>query len=70
MIEYFQSLGVTSVELLPVHAFASEPRLLDRGLTNYWGYNTLNFFTPHAAYATEARARAARRRCWPSSRAW
>jgi len=53
MIEYFHSIGVTSIELLPVHAFVPEPRLLERGLTNYWGYNTLNFFTPHAAYATE-----------------
>jgi len=57
MIEHFQKLGVTSVELLPVHAFASEPRLLQLGLTNYWGYNTVNFFTPHAAYATEAARR-------------
>ncbi|MDQ1076767.1 MULTISPECIES: glycogen debranching protein GlgX [Microbacterium] len=54
MIEHFQSLGITSVELLPVHAFATEPRLLQLGLTNYWGYNSLNFFTPHAAYATAA----------------
>ncbi|MFT4258672.1 glycogen debranching protein GlgX [Microbacterium sp.] len=54
MIAYFQELGITSIELLPVHAFVSEPRLLERGLSNYWGYNTLNFFTPHAAYATEA----------------
>lgn len=53
MIEYYRELGITAVELLPVQAFASEPRLLDRGLTNYWGYNTLNFFTPHTAYATE-----------------
>ncbi|MGY1551713.1 glycogen debranching protein GlgX [Microbacterium sp. A588] len=53
MIEHFRSLGITSIELLPVHAFVPEPRLLERGLTNYWGYNTLNFFTPHAAYATE-----------------
>jgi len=53
MIEHFQSLGITTIELLPVHAFASEPRLLERGLSNYWGYNTLNFFAPHAAYATE-----------------
>ena len=53
MIAYLRTLGVTSVELLPVHAFVPEPRLLERGLTNYWGYNTLNFFTPHAAYATE-----------------
>ena len=54
MIEHFLSLGITSVELLPVHAFATEPRLLQLGLTNYWGYNSLNFFTPHAAYATAA----------------
>lgn len=53
MIEYFHALGITSIELLPVHAFVPEPRLLERGLTNYWGYNTLNFFTPHNAYATE-----------------
>jgi glycogen operon protein len=54
MIDHFHALGVTSIELLPVHAFATEPRLLQLGLTNYWGYNSLNFFTPHAAYATEA----------------
>ncbi|MEV7691964.1 glycogen debranching protein GlgX [Microbacterium sp. NPDC089189] len=53
MIEHFLSLGVTTIELLPIHAFASEPRLLQLGLDNYWGYNTLNFFSPHAAYATE-----------------
>ncbi|QLD10381.1 glycogen debranching protein GlgX [Microbacterium oleivorans] len=53
MIEHLVSLGVTSVELLPIHAFESEPRLLALGLTNYWGYNTLGFFAPHAAYATE-----------------
>jgi glycogen operon protein len=52
MIEHFQSLGVTSIELLPVHAFVTEPRLLQHGLSNYWGYNTLNFFTPHELYAT------------------
>jgi len=57
MIEHLHALGVTSVELLPVHAFASEPRLLQLGLTNYWGYNTLAFFAPHAAYATEASRR-------------
>jgi len=57
MIEHFLRLGVTSIELLPVHAFATEPRLLQHGLTNYWGYNTLNFFTPHGAYATEANRR-------------
>ena len=57
MIEHFLRSGVTSVELLPVHAFATEPRLLQHGLSNYWGYNTLNFFTPHAPYATEASRR-------------
>ncbi|MGW9346020.1 alpha-amylase family glycosyl hydrolase, partial [Streptomyces albidoflavus] len=53
MVQHFLDLGVTSIELLPVHAFATEPRLLQHGLTNYWGYNSVNFFTPHAAYATE-----------------
>ncbi len=45
------SLGVTSVELLPVHHFVSESILRGRGLSNYWGYNTLGFFAPHAPYA-------------------
>ncbi|WP_345764304.1 glycogen debranching protein GlgX [Diaminobutyricibacter sp. McL0608] len=51
---YLKDLGVTAVELLPVHAFLSEQRLINQGLTNYWGYNTLNFFSPHAAYASRA----------------
>jgi glycogen debranching enzyme len=51
-IEYLRDLGVTAVELLPIHQSLSEQRLLAQGLTNYWGYNTLNFFTPHAQYAT------------------
>lgn len=56
MIEHLRDLGVTVVELLPVHAFVTEPRLLQLGLSNSWGYNTLNVFTPHAGYATaEAR---------------
>ena len=57
MIEHFQRLGVTALQLLPIHAFATEPRLLQHGLANYWGYNSLNFFTPHAAYATEENRR-------------
>src|SRR5919107_1152991 len=44
-------LGVTAVELLPVQHFVSEPHLLRRGLTNYWGYNTLGYFAPHAGYS-------------------
>lgn len=51
-IAHLTRLGVTTVELLPVHAFTSEPQLVQRGLTNYWGYNTLGFFAPHAAYAS------------------
>jgi isoamylase len=48
---YLQDLGVTSVELLPIHHFVSELALLDRGLVNYWGYNSVGFFAPHAAYS-------------------
>ena len=51
-IAYLKDLGVTSVELLPVQQFVSEQRLIKQGLINYWGYNTLNFFTPHHAYAS------------------
>ncbi|MDQ2757245.1 MAG: glycogen debranching protein GlgX [Actinomycetota bacterium] len=50
-IAHLHALGVTAVELLPVHAFTSEPALVQRGLTNHWGYNTLGFFAPHAGYA-------------------
>jgi len=52
-IRYLLDLGVTTVELLPIHQSVSEQRLVKQGLTNYWGYNTLNFFTPHSAYATK-----------------
>ncbi|MGR7023516.1 glycogen debranching protein GlgX [Geodermatophilus sp. URMC 62] len=51
-VEHLRCLGVTAVELLPVHHFVSEPHLLRRGLTNYWGYNTLGYFAPHAAYSS------------------
>jgi glycogen operon protein len=53
-IAYLKDLGVTAVELLPVMSFVSEQRLIKQGLINYWGYNTLNFFTPHADYASQA----------------
>jgi glycogen operon protein len=53
-ISYLTELGVTSVQLLPVQQSVSEQRLIKQGLTNYWGYNTLNFFTPHSEYATAA----------------
>ena len=50
-IDYLVKLGVTAVELLPIHQFVDEPHLQEKGLTNYWGYNTLGFFAPHSAYA-------------------
>jgi glycogen operon protein len=53
-IDYLKELGITTVELLPIHQFVSEERLSKQGLANYWGYNTLNFFTPHASYASRA----------------
>ncbi|MCK2245048.1 MULTISPECIES: glycogen debranching protein GlgX [unclassified Crossiella] len=51
MIDYFKELGVTAVELMPVHQFINDHHLAERGLTNYWGYNTLSFFAPHDGYA-------------------
>lgn len=54
MLHHFKKLGVTALELLPVHAFIDEPRLASSGLKNYWGYNTLAFFAPEARYATRA----------------
>ena len=53
-IEHLRSLGVTTVELLPIQAFASEPHLVHRGLSNYWGYNTLAFFAPEPRLASAA----------------
>jgi glycogen operon protein len=53
VIEYIKSLGVTSVELLPVHTFINDSVLLDKGLTNYWGYNSIGFFAPDPRYAHE-----------------
>ena len=51
VIEHLQGLGVTTVELLPVHAAADELHLLRKRLTNYWGYSTVGFFAPHEPYA-------------------
>jgi glycogen debranching enzyme GlgX len=52
VIGYLQELGITAVELLPIHQFFSEPRLAEQGLVNYWGYNSQGFFAPHAAYSS------------------
>ncbi|MFJ9821321.1 glycogen debranching protein GlgX [Streptomyces sp. NPDC101151] len=51
VLEHLTSLGVTAVELMPVHQFVQDGVLQDRGLANYWGYNTIGFFAPHNAYA-------------------
>jgi glycogen operon protein len=53
-IDYLQRLGVTAVELLPVHQFVHDGHLVERGLRNYWGYNSIGFFAPHAEYAAGA----------------
>ncbi|WP_404379287.1 glycogen debranching protein GlgX [Caenispirillum salinarum] len=50
VVEHLRELGVTSVELLPVHAFIQDRHLIDRGLRNYWGYNSIGFFAPHPDY--------------------
>src|SRR5215217_4117041 len=52
VIAHLKDLGVTAVELLPVHHHVSEPFLIGRGLSNYWGYNTLGYFAPYAAYGS------------------
>jgi isoamylase len=53
---HLTSLGVTAVELLPVHQYVPDDFLLKRGLTNYWGYNSIGYFAPHAAYSAAVRA--------------
>ena len=55
-MRHLVELGVTTVELLPVHQHVDDGFLVDRGLSNYWGYNTLGYFAPHEAYSAEARA--------------
>jgi isoamylase len=51
-IEHLRGLGVTAVELMPVHQFVHDQSLVDRGLSNYWGYNSISFFAPHNQYAS------------------
>jgi isoamylase len=52
VIDHLLSLGITAVELMPVHHFAADRHLVDQGLTNYWGYNSIAFLAPHVGYAT------------------
>ena len=51
VVDYLHALGITAVELLPVHAFVNDSQLLDKGLTNYWGYNSIGFFAPDPRYS-------------------
>jgi glycogen operon protein len=51
MVRHFRTLGVTAVELIPVHQLVHDSTLAERGLSNYWGYNTIGFFAPHNNYA-------------------
>ncbi|KAA0695957.1 glycogen debranching enzyme GlgX [Halopseudomonas laoshanensis] len=55
IIKHIKSLGVSSVELLPIHAFVNDQHLLDKGLNNYWGYNSIGFFAPHPSYLASGR---------------
>jgi len=52
MLEYFTRLGITALELMPVHEFTDNRALVDRGLTNYWGYNSINYFSPSSRYSS------------------
>ena len=52
IVEHLKELGVTAVELLPVHQFVQDSTLVDKGLSNYWGYNTIGFLAPHNAYSS------------------
>jgi len=53
VVAYVKSLGVTTIELLPIHTFINDSHLLEQGLTNYWGYNSIGFFAPDPRYASE-----------------
>jgi glycogen operon protein len=53
VLDYIRSLGVTTVELLPIHTFVNDSHLIDKGLSNYWGYNTIGFFAPQPRYAAD-----------------
>ncbi|TMR03481.1 glycogen debranching protein GlgX [Actinomadura soli] len=55
IVDHLRSIGVTAVELMPVHQFVHDDALIGRGLRNYWGYNTIGFFAPHDEYASSGR---------------
>src|SRR3954452_10306585 len=55
VIEHLKTIGITTVELQPVHQFVHDHHLVERGLRNYWGYNTIGFFAPHNGYSATTR---------------
>ena len=55
VIDYLKKLGITAVELMPCHYFIHDKHLVDRGLRNYWGYNSIGYFAPHNEYAADKR---------------
>ncbi len=59
VIEHFKQLGITAVELMPINHFVHDKHLVDRGLRNYWGYNSIGFCAPHSEYAADRRPGAA-----------
>lgn len=65
-LDHLRTLGVTAVELLPIHHIVDESFLADKGLTNYWGYSSIGYLAPHSLYAAGG---SGARRC-ASSRAW
>ena len=60
VVKYIKQLGITSVELLPIHFFINDSNLLEKGLTNYWGYNSIGFFAPDKRYAKDRKHALAR----------
>jgi glycogen operon protein len=69
VLDHLRRLGVTAIELMPIHAHVDEPRLTALGLTNYWGYNTLGFFAPDPRFAVSRRPEDAVRECQTMVRA-
>src|ERR1700712_3327252 len=55
MIDHLRALGVTAVELMPVHEYLNDHHLQQKGLSNYWGYNTIAYLAPHHAYSAQER---------------
>ncbi|MCF8038422.1 MAG: glycogen debranching protein GlgX [Desulfohalobiaceae bacterium] len=59
VVEYLRQLGISAIELMPIHTFIHDKHLVDKGLHNYWGYNSIGYFAPHMDYASDTRPGAA-----------